>query len=114
MRGPVVVPWVGLQERVNSLNTEVLQSREHDWTPLSLPEYIDAAALARDGHKRPSTQRLELVADPIAAGALAGDQPAAAAGELAGSVSLSCRARTSNTLDASPEISSSSRAPSSG
>ena len=68
--GPVTRPWPGLQERVNAVNTEILQSREHEWTSLSLPEYVDAAALTRDGHKRPSQVRLEYVVDPIAAGRL--------------------------------------------
>ncbi len=68
--GPVTKPWPGLQERVNAVNTEILQSREHEWTSLSLPEYVDAPALARDGHKRPVQVRLEYVADPIAAGRL--------------------------------------------
>ena len=68
--GPVTRPWPGLQERVNAVNTEILQSREHEWTSLSLPEYVDAPALTRDGHKRPSQVRLEYVVDPIAAGRL--------------------------------------------
>ncbi len=68
--GPVTRPWPGLQERVNAVNTEILQSREHEWTSLSLPEYVDAAALTRDGHKRPAQVRLEYVVDPIAAGRL--------------------------------------------
>ena len=68
--GPVTRPWPGLQERVNAVNTEILQSREHEWTSLSLPEYVDEPALARDGHKRPSQVRLEYVVDPIAAGRL--------------------------------------------
>ena len=68
--GPVTKPWPGLQERVNAVNTEILQSREHEWTSLSLPEYVDAPALARDGHQRPSQVRLEYVVDPIAAGRL--------------------------------------------
>ena len=68
--GPVTRPWPGLQERVNAVNTEILQSREHEWTSLSLPEYVDAPALARDGHQRPAQVRLEYVVDPIAAGRL--------------------------------------------
>lgn len=68
--GPVTRPWPGLQERVNAVNTEILQSREHEWTSLSLPEYVDAEALTRDGHKRPAQVRLEYVANPIAAGRL--------------------------------------------
>ena len=68
--GPATRPWPGLQERVNAVNTEILQSREHEWTSLSLPEYVDAPALTRDGHKRPAQVRLEYVIDPIAAGRL--------------------------------------------
>ncbi len=67
---PAAQPWVPLQDRVNAISCEIAQSRDHDWTRLGLPEYVDDAALERDGVKRSGTIGLAYVADPISAGRL--------------------------------------------
>ena len=46
------------------------QSKSHDNLALSLPEYVDQDALARDGVKRPTAFAYAFVNDPIAAGRL--------------------------------------------
>ena len=67
---PAVKPWPSLQERINAVTCEIAQSDVHEWTKLSLPEYVDSTAEARDGVKRSGEIRLAYVAAPIAAGRL--------------------------------------------
>ncbi|MCY4059106.1 MAG: hypothetical protein OXG44_13985, partial [Gammaproteobacteria bacterium] len=67
---PAIKPWPALQERINAVTCEIAQSKAHEWTKLSLPEYVDSPAEDRDGVKRSGEIRLAYVVDPIAAGRL--------------------------------------------
>ena len=67
---PVVQPWPSLQNRINAVTAEIGQSRRHEWTKLSMPQYMDTVALARDGSLRSGNIQLAFVSDPIAAGRL--------------------------------------------
>jgi len=69
--GPIVAPWLPVQERVNAMHPRLRQSRAHDWTELSLPALSDAPAATRDGETREREVELRYVTDPLAAARLA-------------------------------------------
>ena len=70
VESPRVQPWAPIQERVNAVTAEIGQSKAHQYSRLSLPEFVDAAAETRDGEKRSGRMVLAFVNDPIAAGRL--------------------------------------------
>lgn len=64
-------PEPGLRDRINTASMSLAASREHDWLPLELPTYADAAAVSADGETRHvDLGRRAFVTDPVAAGRL--------------------------------------------
>ena len=49
---PELRPSGALQERVNSIASQLGQSRDHDWVSYSMGEIDDPSAIARDGQRR--------------------------------------------------------------
>ena len=67
VESPKVQPWAPLQERINAATAEIGQSFAHEYTRLTLPEFVDSSAETRDGEKRSGRMVLGFVNDPIAA-----------------------------------------------
>ena len=66
-----IQPAPAIQDRINAAVMTLAQSREHDWLEASIPEFEDAAAVARDGEVlAEDLGGRAFVADPIAAGRL--------------------------------------------
>lgn len=64
---PVVNSVRPLQERVNAIDCEILQSSQHEWTRFSVGRFTDSDSEERDGQTRANRIVLSYVADPIAA-----------------------------------------------
>lgn len=65
---PIVFPWTAIHQRVNAIKADLAQSSVHDYGPLSLREFKDSAAIARDGETRSETAPLDFVSDPLTGG----------------------------------------------
>ena len=70
LTAPVASPWNPLQQRYNVVNSQIGQSRVHEYTELSLPQYVDLQAFLRDGTLRETNLALTYVTDPLTAGRL--------------------------------------------
>ena len=65
--GAVTSPVTPLNQRDNAVQSRILQSGDHGLEPLDLPEYADAAAVARDGIKRVAEVEFRFVRDAVRA-----------------------------------------------
>ena len=67
LESPRIQPWAPLQERINAITAQIGQSAVHEYTRLSLPEFVDSSAQTRDGEKRSGSMVFGFISDPIAA-----------------------------------------------
>ena len=65
---PTAIPWTSIHQRINVIKADLAQSAVHDYGPLSLREFKDAAAIVRDGEQRTESVPLDLISDPLSAG----------------------------------------------